>query len=65
MKFIFDDPDIGFTKADVPNTEVTLEIQKDEEDSFTIWWSCKGSYYECGVFTKAELKVLWKMLSSK
>ena len=65
MKFIFDDPDIDFVKADVPETEVTLEIQKIEPDSFTIWWSCKGSYYECGSFTNAELKVLWKMLSSK
>lgn len=66
MKFIFDAfDDLDSITSDVPGSEVTLEIRKIEPDSFTIFWYCKGSPYECGVFTKAELKVLWKMLSSK
>lgn len=65
MKFIFDDPDIDFVKADVPESEVTLEIRKIDNDSYAIFWYCKDSPYECGVFTRDELKVLWKMMSSK
>ena len=65
MKFVFDDDDIAFVKADVPKSGTTLEIRKLEPDTFTIFWYCDDCPYECGVFNKQELKVLWKMLSSK
>lgn len=65
MKFVFDDPDMEFVKADVPGRDITLEITKIEDDMFAIYYHSGENVYDCAVFTKKELKVLWKMLSSK
>jgi hypothetical protein len=65
MKFIFDDPDMEFVKADVPGTDISLEVTKIEEDSYAIYYHSGENVYDCAVFSKKELKVLWKMLSSK
>jgi hypothetical protein len=54
-----------FVKADVPGTDISLEITKIEEDSFAIYYHSGENVYDCAVFSKKELKVLWKMLSSK
>lgn len=65
MKFVFDDPSMEFVKADVPGTEITLEITKIEDDMYAIYYHSGENVYDCAVFSKKELKVLWKMLSQK
>lgn len=65
MKFIFDDPDMEFVKADVPGDKTTLEVTKIEKDMFAIYYHSGDNVYDCATFSKKELKVLWKMLSNK
>lgn len=65
MKFVFDDPDMEFVKADVPGRDITLEITKIEDDMFAIYYHSGENVYDCAVFSTKELKVLWKMLTGK
>ena len=65
MKFVFDNHDIEFVKADVPKSEVTLEIIKTGKNCYTILYRLGDGVAENGEFNKEELKTLWKMLSEK
>jgi len=65
MKFVFDNPDMEFVRADVPDSEVTLEIRKIEKNSYLILYQIGDRVAENGEFNKEELRMLWKMLTEK
>jgi len=65
MKFAFDNKDLDFVVADVPDSQVTLEVRKIDKIHYSIFYSCNDSVCECGTFNGKELKMLWKMLTGK
>jgi hypothetical protein len=65
MKFVFDDKDFDFVRANVPGQKNELEIRKTDKKYYSIFEYSEKSVFEQGTFTKAELKILWKMLTRK
>ena len=63
-KFILSDKDFEKVIADVPNTQVTLEIRKIDKLYYSILYHYGDHVFEQGTFTKEELFVLWKMMST-
>ena len=62
--FILADKDFESVIADVPNTQVTLEIRKIDKKYYSIFYHYNDELCEQGTFTKDELFVLWKMMST-
>ena len=62
--FILADKDFERISAVVPNTQVTLEIMKIDKKFYSIFYHYGDQVFEQGTFTKEELFVLWKMMST-
>lgn len=62
-RFTLDDKDFDSCKADVPKTGTTLEIMKTGTDEYTVFTHQGDHVTELGVYTKQEMKILWRMLS--
>ncbi len=63
--FILDQKEFESIKAEVPKSDVILEIKRIDKTLYSIFYHYKDSVFESGTFTKPELKVLWQMLSAK
>lgn len=63
-KFILDSQkDFESIKADVPKSDVSFEIRKIDATLYSIFLHHKETVFECGTFSKTELKTIWQMLT--
>jgi hypothetical protein len=62
-KFIFDNKDFESVKADIPKTDYHFELRKIDKIYYSIFEHIGNSVFECGTFTKTELKTIWQMLT--
>jgi len=64
--FILDNKDFDSMQVDIPEESVTLELKRLDKQYFAVFehYGEKRDYVnESGVYTKNELKALWKILS--
>jgi len=64
-KFALSNRDFESIKAQVSGTETVLEIIKLDNTNYGIFEHNGDLVEEVGCYTKAELKLIWQMLTEK
>ena len=64
-KFLLSDRDFESVKANVKNSNISVEIRKIDNDAYTIFEHIGDSVFEGGTFSKIVMKTIWQMLTTE
>ena len=64
-KFLLSDRDFESIKANVKNSNISVEIRKIDNDAYAIFEHVGNSVFERDTFTKEEMRTIWQMLTTE